>query len=119
MVLERFELTVVSLAHILLVHGWVYRTLQTITSPVFNKFVVWLLDGRTPWTQMNNSAWKPVDELLCILAERNPDFWVEFMVARPDGWVLMRSYLPLVRSVGLIEFSSPRVENRFKKLDVL
>lgn len=116
MVLETFELAVVSLPHISLVHEWVCQTLQTMTSPVFNKFVIWPLDARTPWTQMNRGAWKPVDALLCVLAECNLDFRVEFMVARPNSWMLLGSYLPLVRSVGLIDFSSPSVENRFKKL---
>lgn len=118
-VLERFELTVVSMAHISLVHEWVYRTLQTITSPVFKKFVIWLLDGRSPWTQMNYDRWEPVDALLAVLAERNPDFKVEFIVTRPGGWTFLPSYLPLVRSMGLMEFSSPRTENRFKKLGAL
>jgi len=118
-VLERFELTVVSLPYMSLVHGWVYRTFQTISSPAFNKFVVWLLDATTPWTQTNHDAWKPVDTLLCVLAERNPDFRVEFIVTRPGGWTFMGSYLPLARSAGLIDFSSPRVENRFKKWGAL
>ena len=119
MVLERFELTVVSLPHISLVPGWVYRTFQTITSPAFNKFVIWLLDARTPWTQVNHGAWKPVDALLCVLARRNPNFRVEFVVTRPGGWTFMGNYLPLVRSAGLIDFSSPRVENRFEKMGAL
>lgn len=119
MVLERFELTVVSMSHISLVHEWVYRTFQTIASPVFKKFVIWLLDGRAPWRQMNHDGWKPVDALLGVLAERNPDFRVEFIVTRPGGWTSMPSYLPLVRSMGLMEFSSPRVDNRFKKLGAL
>lgn len=118
-VLETFELTITSFADISLVHGWIYRTLQTITSPTFNKLVFWVLDTRSPWTRMDHDGWNAVDVLLGVLAERNPEFRAAFIVARPGGWIVVPGFLPLARSKGLIEFSSPRVENRFRNLGVL
>jgi len=116
--LERFELSVM-LTDISLVHGWVHRTLQTITSPVFNKFVVWVLGAKSPWSRMDHDGWKAIDALLDGLAKRNPDFRVVFITVGLGDWRSMPSYLPLVWSKRLVKFSSPRVENRFRKLGVL
>jgi len=47
MVLERFEFTI-GATNLSLVHEWIYQTLQTITSPLFNEFVIWLLGSEVP-----------------------------------------------------------------------
>ena len=111
-VLRRFELNI-TLTGLTLAHEWIYRTLQTITSPEFNEFVVCVLGAKSPRGWMDHGGWNTVDALLDVLAERNPDFRVVFVVARPGDWMSMPSYMPLIRSRGSIKFSSPRVENRF------
>ena len=77
MVLERLEFHT-SLAGLAMVHDLVYRMLRAITSPVFNEFVIRLLDTGTPWTRMNRHGWAAVDGLLNSIAEQNPDFKVVF-----------------------------------------
>ena len=126
MVLERFEFNV-SLRNISLVHGWIHRTLRTITSPAFNEFVLWMLDTGSPWTRMDRDGWAAVDALLESIAERNPNFRVvikggyySFMdgVFSDDGArTFLSDYLPLASSSrwGRFEFVG-RSQNRFGKL---
>ena len=130
MVLERFEFHI-SLNSISLVHGWVYSSLRTITSPVFNEFVIWILDSGSPWTQMDRDGWATVDALLKSIAERNPNFRVVFRggfysfqdstLGEPDGArPFIASYLPLVSSGRRVKFEYvPRAENRYEKLGIL
>ena len=115
-VLERFEFTIAT-THLPYVHGWICRSLRTITSPLFNEFVIWLLGSGFPRSPMNGDGWGTVDASLIALAERNPDFRVVF---RGDGdrWFIA-SYLPLVWAKGLIQFHFPRGENRFQKLGIV
>jgi len=114
-VLERFEFTT-NMNDISLADGWICEALRTITSPLFNEFVIWFLGGGTPWNPMNINGWKALDAMLDVLAKRNPDFRVVFI----DGdWSFIASYLPLARSRGLLRFQYSREENRFKKLGVL
>ena len=98
-VLERFEFTVAT-TDLSLVHEWVYRTLQTVISPPFNEFVIWLLGSEVPWTPMNGDGWKVVDALLIALAKRNPGFRIVFRWHGDESFIT--SYLPLVRSKGLV-----------------
>ena len=125
--LERLELNI-QLSNLSQVHGWVHQTLQTINSPLFNEFVVWVLGAGYPWSPRGISGWKAVDELLDVLAGRNPDFKVvfkgdlySFLHGDYDGVrSLIESYLPLVSSKGLVKFQHvPRAENSFGKLGVL
>ena len=116
MVLERFEFTI-NRGDISLVDGWICGALRTITSPLFNEFVIWFLDGGVLWSPMNIDGWKAVDAMLDALAKRNPDFRV-VLIGCGDG-SFIASYLPLVRSRGLLRFQSSREENRFKKSGLL
>ena len=117
MALERLEFGV-KMFSLGLVHEWIYLTLRSITSPVFNEFAIWILPsspGLHPrW--MNSAGWKVVDMLLDALAKRNPDFRVVIM--EDGGWSSIASYLPLATSKGLISFGLPDVENLFSKMDV-
>jgi len=112
-VLERFELSAKE-TNLPLAHGWIYKTLQSITSPVFNKLVFWILGSEYPVAPdpINGDGWKSVDALLVSLANRNPGLSILFM-GSVHGSVIVR-YLPLTRSMGLFKFG-PRVENRFRR----
>jgi len=113
MVLERFEFTI-GATNLSLVHEWIYQTLQTITSPLFNEFVIWLLGSEVPWSLMNSNGWNVVDALLVALAERNPGFKVVF---RGNGDELfIGSYLPLIWAKGLMQFHFSGAENRLQEL---
>ena len=96
-----------------LAQGWIYEILQSITSPVFNEFVIWVLDNGYPPTPMNGNDWKAMDASLVFLAKRNPGFK---LVLTGNGYCsFIMSYLPLATSEGLIRTSSTRAENWFKK----
>jgi len=116
--LERFEFSI-EMASLSFVQEWVYWTLRSIKSPVFNEFVIWVLNS--PGMQrrlLDYDCWKAVDTLLEVLAKRNPDFRVVIM--KSGDWWTFTTFLPLARSNGLITFRSPlhqgNVENRFSKL---
>ena len=124
-VLERFELGISS-TDISLIHGWLYGTLRTITSPTFNEFVISLSDGWVPLHPENTAHWGAIDVLFESLARRNSDFKVVFKREFPPfpyGTLptvpsFIANYLPLVLSKGLLKFENvPRVESR--KLDSL
>ena len=125
-VLERFEFDA-SLTSLCQIHGWIHRTLQTITSPLFNEFVIWLPDQVIPWHPMRGDGWKVVDGLLNVLAERNPDFRVvfkgcfySFFQGNLDGVrSFITSYLPLISSNRLVKFEYARVGSRFGRSDGL
>lgn len=138
-VLERFEFSV-QLSNLWRAHGWVHETVRTIRSPLFNEFVIWILGASwSPRFQQSVEGWKAVDELLGLLAERNPDFRVVFRgefrsfhynsngagsdIDVQDG-INIRSIIddqfPLVSSKSLVKFERVVcVENRFWKLGVL
>jgi len=112
--LERLEFGV-SLASISMVYDWIYQTLQTITSPVFNEFVIRLLDVGNPWARMNRDGWAAVDALLNSTAEGNPDFRVVFKgnfssfrdstLSNPNGIrSFITSFMPLVSSSRWVKF---------------
>ena len=78
--LEKFEFTL-QLYSISQVHEWIHQTLRTITSPLFNEFVIWILHMTYRWdllSAMNADGWNVLDASLGALAERNPDFRVVF-----------------------------------------
>ena len=106
--LEKLELNI-SLAGIAMVHNWVHQTLWAINSPVFNEFVIWLLDAKIPWTQMNRDGWRGVDALVYSMAKRNPEFRVvvkgdfssfrDSASSNPDSVrSFITSFMPLVSS---------------------
>ena len=109
MALERLEFTI-SLSGIATARNRVYWTLRTITSPVFNEFVIWLLDAKIPWTQMDHNDWRDMDAFLSYsIAKRNPDFRVvfkgNFTSFRDSTWgnsdgvrSLITNLMPLVSS---------------------
>ena len=115
--------------------GWILRSLRTITSTLFEEFVIWIVDTVYPCTsryrRLSSDNWKNVDALLSILAERNPDFRVVFrgdfdafgcsIGGRHDRvGLVVRDCLPLVLSKGLVRFEQvPHAENRFRKSGVL
>jgi len=113
-VLERFEFTT-NVVNVPLAHGWVYQTLQSITSPVFNEFVVWVLNWRNPWDspEIPGDGWNAVDALLVSLAKRNPDLRVVFM--GNGQWSAVEHHFPLTKAKGLFRLGSLRVENRFRR----
>ena len=111
-VLERFELSA-KITNLSLAHRWIHQTLQSITSPVFNEFVIWVLDFGYPVSPMNGDGWRAVDALLVCLAERNPGLRVLFMGS--GHWSVITSRLPLAESKGLFRFGSRLVENRFRR----
>ena len=116
-VLERFEFSTM-MTDLPQAHRWIYLTLQSITSPVFNEFVIWVHDTRYPVTPMNIGSWRAVETLLISMAERNPSLRVE-LVGNCD-LPFITSCLPLATSMGLITFSSPtKKENPFLKLGAL
>ena len=132
-VLERFEF-ITKLSNLWQIHGWIYKTLRTITAAPFNEFVVWILNLVYPWSlryTMSDDGWRAVDALLNVLAERNPDFRVVFRgdfdsfrygvrgVHDTIRW-LIEDHLPLVSSKGLVRFEQvPHTENRFWKSGIL
>jgi len=113
-VLEKFEL-IIDLARLPIGRRWACRTLQTVTSPAFNEFVIRSLHGWRPWDQQSTCGWEDLDASLSVLAERNPDFRVVFRAVPPqsphDIWhtceevrSLTASCLPLASSMGLLKF---------------
>jgi len=120
--LERLELHV-DLTSLPRVHEWVYLTLRTITSPVFNEFVIWILGGDYKRGPRSIHSWKVVEPLLRTLAQRNPDFRVVFKGDRLsflyNSWGIydrvcsfVRIYLPVVLSNGFVKFEYvPHVDN--------
>ena len=107
-VLERFEFAVTSHGF-WKVHGWIHKTLRTITSPLFNELVIWILDVLRPWGPLQLTSfdgWKTVDASLNVLAGLNPDFRVVF---RGDFAGLNRQridndHLPLASLKGFLKF---------------
>ena len=128
-VLERFEFDI-SLASTSQVHGWVYKTLQTITSPVFKELVIWLSNSGAPWDEipMESAGWGGVDATLESLSERNPDFRIVLRGDSPSSFYgtwgnhngdpsFVVSHLPVVSSKGLVRFERVHdSENRFGKV---
>jgi len=112
-VLERFELNITT-NNLSLVHEWISRTLRTITSPVFNEFVIRLLTTGYPWVPLRGDDWGAIDASLDVLAKRHPDFRVVFTGCGNSSFIA--SYLPLAKSNGLIRLDSPPLESRFAKL---
>jgi len=118
-VLERFEFTIwwyrFSLPQ---VDGWLLGTLRTITSPMFNEFVISILYMvSSQYLQFNtrDNGWDAVDAWLNVIAERNPDFRVvvrcdpprlaNSLVDKRGARAILRSLetsLPLVSSKGLV-----------------
>jgi len=129
-VLERFQLNI-ALSNLSDVFEWICRLLRTITSPVFNEFVIKGLYGWDLWNPKNINGWNVVDELLSALAEGNPDFRVVFksvFLRSPDGGrstfdevrSLVASHLPLVSLKGLVKFEHvPDAEERSWELRYL
>ena len=123
-VLERFQFNV-QLSCISLVPKWIYRTLRTITSPLFKEFSFSVLCAMRMWWHFTVSdGWDDVDMLFNVLSERNPDFRVVFRGNWPyykgggSGTIpgFLKSYLPLVSSKGLVKFEHvPDAENQFWK----
>jgi len=130
-VLKRLEFTL-EVDSVLQVHEMIRQTLRTITSPLFNELVIWILRSSYPLSllsTMNAGGWRGVDASLNTLAERNPGFGVTF---RGDfngefgvdfGAVrrhIERDSLPLASLKGFVRFELvPNVENRFQKMGVL
>ena len=124
--LERFELDT-SLTSLWQIHGWIHRTLQTITSPTFKELVIWLPDEVIPWNPTKGDGWKAVDESLNVLAKRNPNFRVvfkgcfySFFNGDLDGVrSFIMSYLPLFSLNHFVKFEYARVGSRFGRLGSL
>ena len=125
MVLQRFEFNV-SFYDISLVHRWIYQTLQTITSPVFNEFVFWMLDTGSLMGQMDRNGWTAVNGLLVTIAQRNPNFRVVFKgsywsfmdgLLTDDGARAFLSEYLLITLLSWVRFEFVvRKQNRFGKL---
>ena len=129
-VLERFELSI-ALSGLPPIHKWISRTLRSITSPMFNEFVIWVTNESFPLDLARADGWKVMDTVvLNALAERNPDFRVVFRVGFPSFYggrpsdypgtsLFIANYLPLTSAKGLVKIERvPRVENRFAKLNL-
>jgi len=129
-VLERFQLNI-QLSHLPGALDWIDRTLRTITSPVFNEFVIRGLYGWETWSPRITDGWEAVDAALSVLAERNPDFKVVYRTVFPGfphytqptydevRW-FVTSHLPLASSKGLVKLEHVRgVENRCWELRYL
>ena len=115
--LERFEFTV-AVTELLLAYSWIYWTLHSITSPVFNEFAVWFLNTGPPPTPTDGTRWDALDWFLSkVMTERNPDFRV--VVMGYADWSLVQAYLPLCVKRGWGRAASPQAENRFRRLGVL
>ena len=129
--LERLELHV-QLYTLPRAHEWVCQTLRTITSPVFNEFVIWALgSGNAYGTPGHINGWKAVESSLSALAIQNPDFrvvlrgncpsppfgcWCTYDKAR----AFFEIYLPVVLSTGLARFEHvPRIDNPCRELHYL
>ena len=124
MVLERFEFNVVS-SNLLRVQEWIHHTLQSITSPVFNEFVIWILSEGCSRSPLIDGSWLALGESLDALAKRNHSFRVVFKgdfysfrygtLDASDGFCsLIASYMPLVWSNRRVKFEyAPRAANRF------
>jgi len=115
-VLERLEFTV-RIAELALADECIYKALQTITSPLFNEFAIWLVGSGVPGSPMNGDGWKAVDALLIALDKRNPGFRIVFRGHGDESF--LASYLPLIWSKGLIQFHFSSAENRFQKLTLV
>ena len=126
--LENFEFDT-SLTDLSQTYDWLYWTLRTIDSPVFNQFVIWLPnEGVLAWYPTNTIGWGAVDAVLKFLAERNTFFRVVFRAGFPSFLYHTRhtysgvpsfiaNYLPIVSSMGLVKFEHvPRVGNWSRKL---
>jgi len=101
-----------------LIHEWIYWTLRSITSPVFNELVIWILNSGYPVTPMSIGGWRVVDTLLVSMAGTNPGFRVK--LTGNGDWPFLMSYLPLATSTGMITIGPPvEEENLFLKLAVL
>jgi len=111
-VLERFEFSV-AITDLSLAHGWIHQILESLTSPVFNEFVIWVLGEWYPTTTIDGDDWKAVDASLVSLAERNPG--LRLVLTGNGDSSPIPSYLPLATSGGLIRTGSTHGENRFKK----
>ena len=100
-VLERLEFTV-RVTELSLAHECIYQTLQTIASPLFSEFAVWLVGSPFLWRPASGDGWKVVDAFLNAIAGYNPDFRIVFggCYDRP----LVTSFLPLASSKGLVQF---------------
>lgn len=132
MALERFEFTV-ELYNISRVHEWIHRTVRTITSPLFNELVIWILHMthcRSLVSAMNADGWKAMDASLGVLAERNPGFGVTFRgnligIRGRGNFDASRRHiesdcLPLTSLKGFVKFESVSdAENRFQKMGVV
>ena len=112
-VLERLELSA-AITNFMVGHGWIYQTLQSITSPVFNEFVIWVLGPGYPAPPFG--SWKAVDTVLVSLAKRNPGFRVLFMGC--GEWSVITSQLPLAESKGLFTFGSRHIETRLERFSL-
>jgi len=110
-VLERFELSG-NMSTLSLAHLWIYQTLQSITSPVFNEFVIWVSSG-FPGTPMDSDGWRAVDTLLISLAERDPGFRVTLKGS--GRWAFVKRHLPFAVSKDLFGFGSLLEDNPFRK----
>lgn len=117
-VLERFEFAV-RWPEVSTVPGWIHQTLRTITSPLFNELVIWILHVTHPWGPpqlMNSNGWKVVDASLVVLAGRNPDFRVVVRGGFAGGNRVVRQriesdYLPLASLNGILKFEQvPNVQ---------
>ena len=128
--LERFQLNI-DLPCLPIGRKWICQTLQTITSPTFNEFVVRSLYGWRPWDQQSTYCWEDLDASLSVLAERNPDFRVVLRAVPPQSphtiWrtydevrSLTTSCLPLASSMGLLKFEHVHdAEDMHWKIDCL
>jgi len=114
--LERLEFTV-RITELALADECIYKALQTITSPLFNEFAIWLVGSGVPGSPMNGDGWKAVDALLIALGERNPGFRIVFSGHGDESFIAC--YLPLVLSKGLVQFYFSSAKNRFQKLGVV
>ena len=116
--LERFEFTV-ELQSVSEVHDWILQTVRTITSPLFNEFVIWIL--RTTfhrWGQLwslSKEGLKAVDASLNVIAGRNPNFRLVFQGDFSGEYGVIRhvvgiDYLPLASSKGYMMFEQAEDE---------
>ena len=97
------------------------QTVRTITSPLFNEFVIWFLrTSRTAhprgllWS-MSQDGLKAVDASLNVIARRNPDFRLVFKGDFAGEYGVNRHvvgahYLPLASSKGYIMLEQADIE---------
>jgi len=132
-ILKRFEFST-KLSALWQIDRWLRKTLRTITSTLFNEFVIWILGVVLPWGlryPLSDVGWGGVDALLNNLAKRNPDFRVVFRgdfdsfrygtgSGRDTVRHLIEDHLPLISSKGLVKFEQVcHGENRFRKSSIL